>query len=58
VSVSTGKIVNYRADLPAWIFVGGLSNFPWLIVWADAVHGVDFVSLYDGNQWHDKTSPT
>ena len=29
----------FRADLPAWIFIGGLSNFPWLIVWADAVHG-------------------
>jgi len=29
----------YRADLPAWIFIGGLSCFPWLIVWADSVHG-------------------
>lgn len=26
----------YRADLPAWIFVGGLSCFPWLIVWGNA----------------------
>jgi hypothetical protein len=31
----------YRPDLPAWIFIGGLSLFPWLIVWADAVHGVE-----------------
>jgi len=30
----------YRADLPAWIFIGGLSCFPWLIVWADSVHGL------------------
>jgi hypothetical protein len=45
VNVSTGKIVKYRADLPAWIFIGGLSLFPWLIVWADATHGVDFVAL-------------
>lgn len=29
----------YRADLPGWIFFGGLSCFPWLIVWADSVHG-------------------
>lgn len=29
----------YRAGLPAWIFIGGLSCFPWLIVWADSVHG-------------------
>jgi hypothetical protein len=30
---------HHRADLPAWIFIGGLSCFPWLIVWADSVHG-------------------
>jgi hypothetical protein len=29
----------FRADVPAWIFLGGLSIFPWLFVWADAVHG-------------------
>ena len=29
----------YRADLPAWIFIGGLSCLPWLVVWADSVHG-------------------
>jgi hypothetical protein len=45
LNASTEKIVKYRADLPAWIFIGGLSIFPWLIVWADAVHGVDFVAL-------------
>ena len=35
----------YRADLPAWIFIGGLSNFPWLIVWVDAVHGLNPTAL-------------
>lgn len=37
--------MKYRADLPAWIFIGGLSCFPWLIVWANAMHGIDWVSL-------------
>lgn len=32
-------IKQYRADLPAWIFIGGLTFFPWLIVWADSVNG-------------------
>ncbi len=35
----------FRAALPAWIFVIGLSNFPWLIVWADAVHGIRLADL-------------
>lgn len=35
----------YQADLPAWIFVGGLSFCPWLIVWADAIHGIHFTGL-------------
>ena len=34
---------HYRADLPVWVFVGGLSCFPWLIVWADSVHGFRLV---------------
>jgi hypothetical protein len=34
---------HHRADLPTWIFVGGLSCFPWLIVWADSVHGFRLV---------------
>jgi hypothetical protein len=36
---------HYRADLPAWIFIGGLSLFPWLIVWATAAHGLDIKSV-------------
>ncbi|HEX3716707.1 MAG TPA: hypothetical protein VH595_01960 [Verrucomicrobiae bacterium] len=35
----------YRAELPAWIFIGGLSAFPWLIVWADAVHGIPLAGV-------------
>lgn len=35
----------YRASLPAWIFIGGLSSFPWLIVWGNAGHGVDLTGL-------------
>jgi hypothetical protein len=35
----------YRADLPAWILIGGLSNFPWLIVWGDAGLGIHFTDL-------------
>jgi hypothetical protein len=31
----------YRADLPAWILIGGLSGFPWLIAWSSAPHGED-----------------
>ncbi len=45
MSAPQKEIVRYRADIPAWIFIGGLSLFPWLIVWADAVHGVDVVDL-------------
>jgi hypothetical protein len=45
MSAPQKEIVRYRADLPAWIFIGGLSLFPWLIVWADAVQGVDVVAL-------------
>jgi hypothetical protein len=37
--------MKYRADLPAWILIGGLSCFPWLIVWANAAHGIDWVGL-------------
>lgn len=33
----------YRADLPVWIFIGGLSCFPWLIVWVDSVHGFHLI---------------
>jgi hypothetical protein len=29
----------FRADLRAWIFIGGLSCFPWLIVWANSTRG-------------------
>jgi hypothetical protein len=36
----------FRADLPAWIFIGGLSNFPWLIVWADAIHGFRLIDCF------------
>ena len=35
----------YRAELPTWIFIGGLSSFPWLIVWADAVHVIHLTSV-------------
>jgi hypothetical protein len=35
----------YRADLPAWIFIGGLCSFPWLIVWADAGHGIHLTGV-------------
>ena len=35
---------HHRADLPAWIFIGGLSCFPWLIVWVDSVHGFRLVN--------------
>ena len=35
----------YRADLPAWIFIGGLSILPWLIVWVNSVRGIDFNAL-------------
>jgi hypothetical protein len=45
MSTPENKLAKYRATLPAWIFVGGISCFPWLIVWADAVHGVDLVAL-------------
>jgi hypothetical protein len=37
--------MKYRADLPVWILIGGLSCFPWLIVWVNAMHGIDWVSL-------------
>jgi len=35
----------YRADLPAWILIGALSNFPWLIVWGDAGLGIHLTDL-------------
>jgi hypothetical protein len=35
----------YRADLPAWIFVGGLSSFPWFIFWVNSVGGIDLTAL-------------
>ena len=37
--------MKFRADLPAWILIGGLSCLPWLIVWANATHGIDWSSL-------------
>ena len=37
--------MKFRADLPAWILIGGLSCLPWLIVWANATHGIDWASL-------------
>jgi hypothetical protein len=39
------KIVRYRANLPVWIFIGGLSGLTWLIAWVNAVHGIDLTSL-------------
>jgi hypothetical protein len=39
------EIVRYRADLPAWIFIGRLSGLTWLIAWVNAVHGIDLTSL-------------
>jgi hypothetical protein len=35
----------YRAALPAWILIGGLSNFPWLIVWGNAGLGIHLADL-------------
>ena len=35
----------YRADLPAWIFIGGLSCFPWLIVWGNSRSSIDLTAL-------------
>ncbi|HZR19736.1 MAG TPA: hypothetical protein VFE51_20795 [Verrucomicrobiae bacterium] len=35
----------YRADLPAWIFIGGLSCLPWLIVWFDWWRKIDLTAL-------------
>lgn len=35
----------YRADLPAWIFFGGLSAFPWLVVWASYPMKIDLTAL-------------
>jgi hypothetical protein len=35
----------YRADFPAWILFGGLSLFPWLIVWLNSARGLDIKSL-------------
>jgi hypothetical protein len=35
----------YRADLPAWILIGGLSNLPWLIVWGNAGLGIHLTDL-------------
>src|SRR2546430_16313000 len=35
----------YRADLPAWIFIGGLSCLPWLIVWINSRRSIDVVAL-------------
>src|ERR1700690_1155373 len=35
----------FHASLPTWIFFGGLSIFPWLIVWESAWKGIDVKSL-------------
>jgi hypothetical protein len=35
----------FHASLPTWIFFGGLSSFPWLIVWESAWKGIDIESL-------------
>jgi hypothetical protein len=35
----------YYANLPTWIFLGGLASFPWLIVWESAWKGVNVESL-------------
>jgi hypothetical protein len=35
----------YRADLPAWIFIGGLSCLPWLIVWLNWWRKIDVPAL-------------
>ncbi len=37
--------IRYRADLPAWIFVGGLSCLPWLVVWGSALRGIAVTGL-------------
>jgi hypothetical protein len=35
----------YRADFPAWVFIGGLSCFPWLILWINSHGRIDVVAL-------------
>ena len=35
----------YRAHLPVWIFIGGLSCFPWLIVWVNSWRGIDITAF-------------
>jgi hypothetical protein len=35
----------YYANLPTWIFFGGLACFPWLIVWESAWKGIDVKNL-------------
>ena len=35
----------YYANLPTWIFFGGLACFPWLIVWESAWKGIDVENL-------------
>lgn len=45
MSTPDKQIMKYRADLPAWILIGGLSCFLWLIAWTDATHGIDLMSL-------------
>lgn len=37
--------LTFRATLPAWILVGGLSTFPWFILWADSGRGVNWSSV-------------
>ena len=37
--------MRWRADLPAWIFVGGLSCLPWAVVWAGAWHRIEAAAL-------------
>jgi hypothetical protein len=38
-------VKRYYANLPTWIFFGGLASFPWLIVWESAWNGIDVESL-------------
>jgi hypothetical protein len=35
----------YRADLPAWIFIGGLSSLPWFIFWVNSVRDINLTAL-------------
>lgn len=43
--ISDTLMKKYRADLPAWIFIGGLSSFPWFIFWVNSARGIDLTAL-------------